>query len=242
MEVGEGLIVGRADQDAKEVVIPDDPAKGEAVFFIADGHTGEKVPLKEGLEAAEEAISEARDAYLGYSGDIESSIKSAFSEAEKVLSNTAHPDAGTTLTMIVKKGKWAYIGWVGDSMPYGVGKNDLSIIEKMEPHHWPDRDYHYGSLLSRSLGDKRLKKKSGGEMRSDPDIMRVPWRDFLLATDGLLELFKGKEIVQFCRQHGKTGAARMLVREGKRRIKLLTEACHRGERLVPPDDATFLLF
>ncbi len=180
------------------------PEKGY-LAIVADGMGGHAA----GEIASQWAVEIIAQQYFKLTGDIESCLKKAIEEANRVIfaeaqRNTQRKGMGTTCTVAVVKGQKIYYAQVGDSRLYHLhdGKlyqltQDQTVVQEMvrqgtlspeEAERHPNRN-----VLSNALGTKPTLKVETGQASFPFDTEDR----LLLCSDGLYDYFQQEEISNF---------------------------------------------
>ncbi len=175
--------------------------KGQ-LFIVADGMGGHQA----GQKASEMAVHHLADAYFAsQETDILSALKAGFGKANEQIFRCSleHPQyrgMGTTCTALVLKGSRGFIGHVGDSRIYRIGKRKIQqltkdhskvaemvrrgILSKEEARYHPERSHLYRALGTRPAA----------EVDFTDDIVLDSNKHFLLCSDGLFNHVEEREL------------------------------------------------
>ncbi|MFN8355049.1 MAG: Stp1/IreP family PP2C-type Ser/Thr phosphatase [Spirosomataceae bacterium] len=173
--------------------------------IVADGMGGHAA----GEIASQWAVEIIAQHYFKLTGDIETCLRKAIEEANRVIyaeaqRNTQRKGMGTTCTVAVVKGQKVYFAQVGDSRLYHLHDGQLyqltqdqTVVQEMvrqgtlkpeEAERHPNRN-----VLSNALGTKPSLKVETGQATLPFDAEDR----LLLCSDGLYDYFRHEEITNF---------------------------------------------
>jgi serine/threonine protein phosphatase PrpC len=189
------------------------------LFVVADGMGGHQA----GSKASEMAVANIAKSYFASSNeDVLTNLRRAFSKANEQIYRCSleHPEyrgMGTTCSALVLKGSRGYIGHVGDSRIYRIGKRKITqltkdhskvaemvrqgILTKEEARYHPERSHLYRALGTRPAA----------EVDFIDDISLDQSRYFLLCSDGLFNHVEERELQKMVLSHPPTDACKMLI-------------------------------
>lgn len=193
--------------------------KGQ-LFVLAAGIDGDTAEP----EAKEIVVRVMREVYYADpSGDIVTSLKNAFKDANKLINeifreaNTTH--LGIACTSLVLTSERVYVAQVGDSSTYRITRQRLENVSVQNNERLP--------LLKKELPSKRTETRLalGVGAEVDPDVHDFPLRSgdcFLLCSDRLIDVGV-EEIRQIVRSNTPRQACQKLV-DSARHLGLIEQA------------------
>jgi len=212
----------KSNQDACLLCVPQDEnlaSRRGVMFAVADGMGGANAGELASRLALESLIE---GYYLSPSPNLPNRLRDALEEASRRIFSEAgqNPERhgmGTTLSVLVIHGDWAYIAQVGDSRVYLARPrhaiiqvtNDHSLVAEQVRNGYISqeeaRTHSLKNLITRAVGIKET-------VKVDLFSLRVQQGDtFLICSDGLCNLVKDDEIEQALENESLQSAARVLV-------------------------------
>ena len=192
--------------------------KGQ-LFIVADGMGGHQA----GRKASEMAVHHLSQSYLAYPGnDVPTALRTAFNRANEQIYRCSleHPEfrgMGTTCSVLILKGSRGYIGHVGDSRIYRIGRRKIQqltkdhskvaelvrqgILSKDEARYHPERSHLYRALGTRPAA----------EVDYVDDIPLESSKFFLLCSDGLFNHVEEREMQKLVLSNPPSEACKALV-------------------------------
>mgnify|MGYP000017644147 FL=1 len=212
----------KTNQDACLLCVPQDESLANRrgmMFAVADGMGGANAGELASRLALESLVE---GYYLSPSLNLPERLRDTLEEASRRIFSEAgqNPDRhgmGTTLSVVVLHGDWAYLAQVGDSRVYLARPkhpliqvtNDHSLVAEQVRNGYISqeeaRTHSLKNLITRAVGIKET-------VKVDLFSLHVQMGDtFLICSDGLSNLIKDDEIEQALQGENLQSAARLLV-------------------------------
>lgn len=190
IDIGKGR---ESQQDFATIKEGNFPRDIKTIAVLADGHgTGGEIASSKAGEQFPAKLTELLKTNPAIS--IEDAIKQVIAGIDQDLSQQS---GGTTFVAAIQLPDKVIIVNVGDSRAYRVSPDSSTIEQITKDHKWPGGGYKHDIMLSRALGDAKVKRTSNGEMTAEPDIFTVEpqkGETIILASDGLTGVVPDEEI------------------------------------------------
>lgn len=215
--------VGRQRQNNQDNLLIDDPFQLYAVADGIGGSAGGEIASAHVLEVVRESLQDSFEHINDNTPqNIVKALKNAVQDAADSLHILAsqderHKDMGTTLTLLLLRGKRAFMAHIGDSRLYM--QRDDKLYQLSTDHTLAEELVQRGTwtrddIRPKSPANNILTRAFGRRTRPRPDLRVIavrPGDTLLLCSDGLTAYLDNQELCSLLYNRETPGLARTLI-------------------------------